>query len=133
MIVAKSRSVHYARLFLIKTIFLNPRGSCKTQKRGCRNMGGMNTGEKTDLRSAAIMPVIGYAVIRIRCSPMVVLAHETLECTGIDSRIALADVAGVELCRHCCVMIDGNHTLAGTFGQHRLQQPAAAVQQHRGV
>ena len=62
-------------------------------------MGGMNTGEKTDLRSAAIMPVIGYAVIRIRCSPMVVLAHETLECTGIDSRIALADVAGVELCK----------------------------------
>ena len=70
-------------------------------------MDDMNTGEKTDLRSAAIMPVIGYAVIRIRCSPIVVLAHETLGCTGIDSRTALANVAGVELCRHCCVMIDG--------------------------
>lgn len=71
-------------------------------------MDDMNTGKKPNLRSAAILLVIGYAVIwSIGCSPMAVLAHETLGCAGIDSCIALTGVAGVESYGHYYVMIDG--------------------------
>ena len=71
-------------------------------------MAGRNAGKKTVLKGVAIMLVLGYAVIwSIGCSPMAVLAHETLGCAGIDSCIALADVAGVESYGHYYIMIDG--------------------------
>ena len=119
MIIAKSMNVHYARLFLLKTLFLNPHGPGNAQKRGCRNMDDMNTGKKTNLRSAAILLVLGYAVIwSIGCSPMAVLAHETLGCAGIDSRIALADVAGVESYGHYYILIYGEPCEPRYIGLH---------------
>jgi hypothetical protein len=71
-------------------------------------MADRNTNKKSILKGMAIVIMVGYAVIwSIGCSPMAILAHETLGCAGIDSRIAIAGVAGVESYGHCYVMIDG--------------------------
>lgn len=65
------------------------------------------------------MLVLGYAVIwSVGCGPMAVLAHETLGCAGIDSCIALADVAGVDLYGHCYIMVDGRPYEPRYLGLH---------------
>ncbi|HIE30855.1 MAG TPA: hypothetical protein EYP67_00520 [Methanosarcinales archaeon] len=67
-----------------------------------------NADKKIILEGMVIMIMVGYTVIwSIGCSPMAVLAHETLGCAGIDSRIAIADVAGMESYGHYYIMVDG--------------------------
>lgn len=61
------------------------------------------------LKTIIIISTIAiYAVIwSIGCSPMAVLAHETLGYVGIDSQIALVDVDGKESYGHAYVIIGG--------------------------
>ena len=60
---------------------------------------------KTTLTIIALT-IITYTMIwSIGCSPMAVLAHETLGRAGIDSQIVLADVDGKESFGHAYVMI----------------------------
>ena len=82
-------------------------------------MADRNTNKKSILNGMAIMIMVGYAVIwSVGCSPMAVLAHETLGCAGIDSRIALAGVADVESYGHYYIMIDGKPYEPRYLGLH---------------
>ncbi|MCK4624900.1 MAG: hypothetical protein KAV00_06295 [Phycisphaerae bacterium] len=82
-------------------------------------MADRNTNKKSILNGMTIMIMIGYAVIwSVGCSPMAVLAHETLGCAGIDSGIALAGVAGVESYGHYYIMVDGKPYEPRYLGLH---------------
>jgi len=80
----------------------------------------MTADKKLALRGGAIILVLGYALIwSVGCSPMAVLAHETLGCAGIDSCIACStDVAGIESYGHCYIIINDRSYEPRYLGLH---------------